>query len=64
VTTQEAINYFRSKSALAAALGIEPPSVYGWKEYPPALRQLQLEELTGGALRAEANCRPPAKEAA
>jgi len=30
--------------------------VGGWGEFPPALRQLQIEALTAGKLRAEADC--------
>lgn len=51
--TSEAIKHFGSASALARALGIKPPSVAGWGEDVPDLRQLQLEALTGGVLRAD-----------
>lgn len=58
MTTDEALIYFdKSRVKLAAALGIEPESTYDWKEYPPELRQLQLEVLTNGKLKAE----PPKK---
>jgi hypothetical protein len=52
--TSEAIRFYGdSKAALAAACGIAPPSIHDWGEYPPPLRQKQLEELTGGQLKAE-----------
>jgi hypothetical protein len=54
--TVEAISYFAdSTTELARALGVEPPSVYDWGEYPPPLRQLQIQALTGGYLMAEPN---------
>lgn len=53
VTTDDCIKHFGSKAKLAAALHIQVPSVYGWREYPPPIRQLQLASLTRGALKAE-----------
>lgn len=41
---------------LAEALGMSQGSVSLWGEYPPPLRQLQIEALTGGKLRAEPDC--------
>lgn len=60
--TEEAAKYFGSKSALAAALTkaghrIAQPSVATWKEYPPDVRQLQIERITHGELKAEPECR-------
>lgn len=51
--TEDAIKHFGTASALARALKIKPPSIYGWGECVPKLRQLQLEELTGGELKAD-----------
>ena len=52
--TSDALAHFGgSKAALAKALGISVPSVYEWREYPPPLRQVQLEQVTGGTLKAE-----------
>jgi DNA-binding transcriptional regulator YdaS (Cro superfamily) len=45
-----------TQQALAKALGITQGSVSLWGDYPPPLRQLQIEALTAGALRAEADC--------
>lgn len=45
-----------TQAALAEKLGIYQGSVSLWGEFPPALRQLQIEALTAGALRAEPDC--------
>lgn len=50
--TKDAIAFFGSQAALAAALGIRQPSIAGWGETPPPLRQLQLQQLTLGKLKA------------
>lgn len=42
---QEAIAHFGGVSELAAALGLTPAAVSQWGEYPPALRQLQIERI-------------------
>jgi hypothetical protein len=55
MTTSEAISHFGSPTALARALGIAPPSLYGWGECPPPLRQIQLQQITRGALKADAD---------
>lgn len=52
MTLQDIIAYFGSKYAAAAALGIRRQSVQEWTSVPP-LRQLQLEGLTRGKLKAE-----------
>jgi DNA-binding transcriptional regulator YdaS (Cro superfamily) len=51
----QAIEHFGSQSALARALGIEPPSVAEWKANGriPPLRQFQIESVTGGKLKAD-----------
>lgn len=54
--TSEAIEHYGTQTAVAAALGIDQSSVSEWKEYPPDRRQVQLEMLTGGKLKAEAGC--------
>ena len=45
-----------SQTALATALDINQAAVAQWGEYPPLLRQLQIEALSNGELRAEAEC--------
>lgn len=66
--TEQAVKHFGTQMKLAAALGIDQSTISGsWKEYPPPLRQLQLEVLTEGALKAEPECdkfRAPAAKAA
>jgi len=56
VKTSECIDYYGSKAKLASALGLETPSIYDWKEYPPPLRQIQIEAQTDGLLKAESDC--------
>lgn len=60
MTTKDAIAYFGTGYALAQALGLQPPVVYRWGEYPPPLRQFQLERATGGTLTVEPGLIPPA----
>lgn len=52
----DAVNHWGSQKALADALGIQQPSVAAWPEYPPPLRQLQIEAASNGALKAEPSC--------
>jgi hypothetical protein len=54
--TTDAVANFGTQVLLAKALGISQGSVAGWGQYPPALRQLQIEALTSGALKAEPDC--------
>jgi hypothetical protein len=54
--TETVIQHFGNQHAVAIALGIKQPSVAAWGEYPPELRQLQVESVTSGALRAESEC--------
>ena len=53
--TQDAISHFGTQTALAKALGITQPTVAEWGEYPPPLRQLQIQQITVGQLQAEPN---------
>lgn len=62
--TQDVLEHFKSQTAVAKALGIRQSSVAEWGEFPPPLRQVQLEALTEGQLKAERECLPqPASEA-
>lgn len=54
--TLAATEHFGSQSATARALEMDPSTVCGWGAYPPPLRQLQLEALTDGVLKAEPDC--------
>lgn len=57
MTTTEALAFFDgSATKLAAALGIDQSTPYSWKEEPPEWRQLQLEAMTGGKLKASPAC--------
>jgi len=56
MTKDELIHHFGSQSAVAAALGIKQPSVSTWSDPLPELRQLEIERLTGGKLRAGTEC--------
>ncbi len=53
MTKQEAIAHFGTQWKLATALGMSQGSIAQWREFPPELRQLQIEKVTGGALKAE-----------
>jgi hypothetical protein len=57
MTKDQAIKEFGTQVRLAEALGIKSQgSVAAWGEFPPPLRQLQIEALTLGKLRAEPDC--------
>lgn len=67
MTKDQAVKHFGTQVLLAQALGMSQGSVSLWDEFPPALRQLQLEALTAGALKAEPDCdkyRIPAQKVA
>lgn len=53
MTTDEAIKHYGSQKKLADALGIKQGSVGGWREFPPTIRQIQLQRITNGRLKAE-----------
>ena len=53
---QAAIDYFGSVAALASAIDATPSAISQWGDYPPGGRQLQLEAITKGKLKAEPNC--------
>ena len=53
MTYDQLINHFGTQVAVAAALGIKQPSVSEWKKEIPPLRQMQIQLITGGALRAD-----------
>jgi DNA-binding transcriptional regulator YdaS (Cro superfamily) len=62
--TSEAIAFFGSQAELARALRIKPPSIAGWGDQVPKLRQLQIERLTKGKLRADPSILQPTQESA
>ena len=56
MTKDQAIAQFGTQLKLAEALGIQQSAVSLWGEFPPELRQLQIEALTKGALKAGPEC--------
>ena len=55
MTKDDAISEFGTQVALSEALGITQGTVSSWGKVP-ILRQLQIEALTGGRLKADAEC--------
>ena len=60
MTKADVITYFGGARKAAEALGIATASVHQWGERVPPLRQLQLESITKGRLKAEPSVRRPA----
>jgi hypothetical protein len=57
MTYEDVIAHYRTQVAAADALGIYQSNVSDWKRNGvPPLRQLELEALTGGALKADPAC--------
>lgn len=56
MTRDEAVAFFGSQLKLAKRLGITQGSVSLWAGGIPPLRQLQIERLTKGKLRADRSC--------
>lgn len=54
--TADVVAHFGSQKATAKALGIKQPSVAIWGEFPPDARQVQIEKVTRGRLKAEPGC--------
>ena len=51
--TEHALKHFGGNTALTSILGLTSGAISQWGEYPPPLRQLQLEKLSKGKLKAE-----------
>lgn len=47
----EVIDFFKTKTALAKALGITPGAITQWKEIIPEKQAYRLMHLTDGALK-------------
>ena len=62
--TKEAVDLFETQQGLADALGIKQSSVAEWGEFPPPLRQIQIEMLTKKKLRVEPDVFPSKVQAA
>lgn len=56
--TLDALTYAGGNTRLSELLGLSSGAISQWGEYPPSLRQLQIEAATGGALKAEAGLLP------
>lgn len=56
MTKDDAVKHFGSQTALAAALQMNQSTISTWGSFPPELRQLQIEALTAGLLKAEPSC--------
>jgi transcriptional repressor of cell division inhibition gene dicB len=54
--TQDAIDHFGSATALANAVGATIGAVSQWGDFPPGGRQMQIQHLTRGKLKAEPDC--------
>lgn len=54
--TQDAITYAGGSLKLAQLLSLTSGAISQWGEYPPDNRQLQIERVTLGALKAEPGC--------
>ena len=58
MTLQQAIDHFKSKAAMARALGISKPAVSAWDDEIPLLRQYQIQHITKGKLKADQEGHP------
>ena len=54
--TQDVIQFFGTQVKAAEALGMSQSGIASWDEYPPENRQLLVEHITNGALKAEPGC--------
>jgi DNA-binding transcriptional regulator YdaS (Cro superfamily) len=58
VRYEDLIQHFGSQANVARALDVRQPSVWEWKKKGiPAKRQLQIERITSGALKAHPRVR-------
>ena len=53
MTTYEAIAFFGSRKKMAEVLNIWPHGTYRWGDYPPRLRQFEIERISKGELKVE-----------
>jgi len=54
--TTDVIAHFGTQTKTAEKLDMAQSSVAGWGEEPPAIRQIQIEKLTRGRLKANPEC--------
>jgi predicted transcriptional regulator len=63
--TSDVIQFYKSKSLVAKALGISKAAVSLWGDEVPKLRAYELERLTDGALKVDSpNSQEPLKQSA
>lgn len=55
--TTDAIVHFETATKLAGGIGVTVGAISQWGDYPPDRRQLQIERLTKGKLKAEPGCK-------
>lgn len=48
----DVLKHFKGVSKVAEALGISPSAVSQWPDEVPLIRQIKLEKLSGGELKA------------
>ncbi|WP_192483182.1 MULTISPECIES: Cro/CI family transcriptional regulator [Cysteiniphilum] len=53
--TKEVIEYYGSQIATAKALQIATSSITTWGEFPPLIKQFEIERITNGELKADYN---------
>ena len=58
MNTADAVKHFGTQTHLASLLNTNQSTVASWGKFPPQLRQLQIESLSGGVLKAEKNILP------
>lgn len=51
--TSVAVAHFKSRQAVADALGLCKQAIHQWGEIVPPRRAYELERITGGALKAD-----------
>ena len=56
--TVDVIKHFRTQVKAARALRMRQPSIAAWGEFPPELRQYQIQVVTNGVLQAEPDLLP------
>jgi transcriptional repressor of cell division inhibition gene dicB len=61
---ERVVDFYGSKAAIARALGITPVAVSRWQRDIPPLRQLQIQSLTGGKIKADPTILPARRRAA
>jgi hypothetical protein len=54
--TEAAIKHAGSATELAQLLKVTVGAISQWGDYPPPARQLQLQKITRGKLKAEPDC--------